>query len=136
MPSPARGSPFHSLGASMGRWMQVLAKQVAEARSDSPVVGETAPHPLMHAYGSLCQANPGKREIIREQFPMLSAVAFDSNRYSDETLSLNPDETRLLLDEVERFRRVCRRQEYIQSLDGMASYAAWRGAQQPEEFEK
>ena len=120
----------------MGRWMQVL-KQPAEARreTDAQVIGEVAPHPLMHAFGSLCQANPGKRDLVQWQFPMLSAVSIGSQRYADETLELRPDETRRLLDEVERLRRVCGREEYIESLDGPASYAAWRGTENAEEFE-
>ena len=122
----------------MGRWMQVLEKEPAAAQGvgEGRVIAEMAPYALMHAFTSLCKANPGKREAIRTQFPMLASTAVDSDRYADETLTLKADETRLLLQEVERLRRVCRREEYIQSLDGPASYVAWRGAEEPEEFER
>src|SRR5262245_5249442 len=110
----------------MGRWMQVLRRQQPETPSgqhtacEDWVIAETAPHPLMHAFGSLCQANPGKRELIGNQFPILKAVGIGSGRYVDEHLWLKPHETGLLVQELERLRRLCRREEYIKSLDGPA----------------
>jgi hypothetical protein len=72
-------------------------------------VREIAPHPLMHAFGALCQANAGKREVIQKSFPALEAVGLGSPRYTDEDLWLNADELGQLLEEIRRLRRVCRR---------------------------
>jgi hypothetical protein len=101
----------------------------------SLVVGEIAPHPLIYAFQELCKANPGKREIIREQFPMLESVGFRSDRYVDEDLWLNATEVERLIEEFQRLRRVCRREEFITHLDGPATYEAWRSSEQREEFE-
>jgi hypothetical protein len=96
------------------------------------VVREIAPHPLMYAFGALCQANPGKREVIRKCFPALEAVGPGSPRYADDNLWLNVEELGQLLQEFRRLRRVCRREEYVTGLDGAASYEAWRNSDQPD----
>jgi len=117
--------------------MQVLRGRQSDDRAiENEVVAETAPHVLMHAFRSLCQANPGRRELIANQFPMLETVGIGSDRYADENLWLEPDETGLLVQELEKLRRLCRREEYVESLDGPATYIAWRGAEQPEDFDK
>jgi hypothetical protein len=99
------------------------------------VVGEIASHPLMHAFDRLCQANPGKREIIRKHFPMLEAVGLNSNRYVDEDLWLDAVEVGRLLEEFQRLRRVCRREEFITALDGSVTYEAWRSSERREDFD-
>ena len=99
------------------------------------VIGELAPHPLMHAFSGLCQANLGKRESIRRQFPMLEAVGLHSNRYVDEDLWLDAVEVSRLFEEFRRLRRICRREEFITGLDGPATYEAWRSAERREDFE-
>ena len=79
----------------MGRWMEVVRQQPPQGQGHHDhayqeiVVGKIAPHPLMHAFGALCQANPGKREVIGKCFPTLEAVRLDSPRYVDEDLWLN-----------------------------------------------
>ena len=116
----------------MGRWMQFVRRRPTQRQQgrdqiyEDFVVREIAPHPLMHAFGALCQANPGKREVIRECFPTLEAIRPDSPGYTDEDLWLNADELGQLLEEFQRLRRVCRREEYITGIDGTASYEAWR----------
>jgi hypothetical protein len=97
----------------MGRWMQVLRSPESQPSSGQDgssrheLIEETAPHPVMHAFGSLCQASPGKREVVRAEFPML-----------------------------ERLLRLCRREEYVPSLDGRATYDAWRGGDEPEHLDE
>src|SRR5262245_3062263 len=125
----------------MGRWMEVVRRRPAQGQHDHGqayedlVVREIAPHPLMHAFGALCQANPGKREVIRECFPTLAALGLGSPRYVEEGLWLNADELGQLLEEFRRLRRVCRREEYITGIDGTASYEAWRKPDPPEYFD-
>jgi hypothetical protein len=89
----------------------------------------------MYAFQELCKTNPGKSEIIREQFPMLEAVGLRSDRYVDEDLWLNAAEVEQLIDEFQRLRRVCRGEEFITHLDGPASYEAWRRLEQRQDFE-
>jgi hypothetical protein len=125
----------------MGRWMEVVRVLPSRGRRSHDesykqlVVGEIAPHPLMHAFGGLCQANPGMREIIRKYFPMLEAVGLNSNRYVDEDLWLDAAEIGRLIEELQRLRRICRREEFIAALDGPAAYDAWRDSDRPEEFD-
>jgi len=125
----------------MGRWMEVVRQRPADGQHDHGhiyedlIVREIAPHPLMHAFGALCQANPGKREVIRESFPTLEAIALGSPRYSGEDLWLSADELGQLLEEFRRLRRVCRREEYLTGIDGAASYEAWRNSERSDEFD-
>jgi len=65
-------------------------------------VGELAPHPLMHAFGGLCQANPGQREIITRYFPMLEAVGLHSSRYVEEELWLDAVDVGRLIEEFRK----------------------------------
>ena len=125
----------------MGRWMELVRERPVEGRQQHDesynrlVVGEIAPHPVVYAFQELCKANPGKVEIIREQFPMLEAVGLCSDRYVKEDLWLSAAEVEQLIDEFQRLRRVCRREEFITHLDGPASYEAWRRLGQREDFE-
>jgi hypothetical protein len=126
----------------MGRWMEVLRAQPEDGQRghdesyEKLVVGEIAPHPLMHAFDQLCRANPGKREIIRKHFPMLEAVGLNSDRYVDEDLWLDAAEASRLIEELQKLRRICQREEFIASLDGPATYAAWRGSERREDFDE
>ena len=121
--------------------MEVVRQQPPQGQRDHDqvyeelIVREIAPHPLMYAFGALCQANPGKREVIRKCFPALEAVGLGSPRYADEDVWLNAEELGQLLAELRRLRRVCRRQEYVTGIDGAASYEAWRNSDRPEDFD-
>ena len=121
--------------------MEVVRRQPPPGQRDHDqayrelVVREIAPHPLMYAFGALCQANPGRHEAIRNCFPTLEAVGLGSPRYTDEDLWLNADELGPLLEELRRLRRVCRREEYLTGIDGAASYEAWRKSDRPEDFD-
>jgi hypothetical protein len=121
--------------------MQVVRGRPAQGQHDHDqiyedlVVREIAPHPLMHAFGALCLANPGKREVIRVCFPTLEAIRLGSPGYTDEDLWLNAHELGQLLEEFRRLRRVCRREEYITGIDGTASYEAWRKPGPSESFD-
>jgi hypothetical protein len=126
----------------MGRWMEVVRAQPPQGQRchdesyERLVVGEIAPHPLMYAFGALCQANPGKREVIRKCFPMLEAVGLNSNRYVDEDLWLDAVEVGQLIEEFQRLRRLCRRQECVTTLDGPTTYEAWRSSERREDFDR
>jgi hypothetical protein len=89
----------------------------------------------MCAFGALCQANPGKREVIRKCFPTLEAVGLNSPRYIDEDLWLNAEELGQLLEEFRRVRRVCRWEDCVTGIDGAASYEAWRKSDRPKDFD-
>jgi hypothetical protein len=125
----------------MGRWMQVVRRQAPQGHDgpdqvlDDLVLGEIAPHPLMHAFDAVCRANPGKREIIHKWFPTLDGIALGSTRYADEELWLNAAELGHLLEELRRLRRVCRREQRLPGIDGAASYAMWLGCDRPEDFD-
>jgi hypothetical protein len=126
----------------MGRWMEVLRARPGEGQRghdesyEKLVVGEIAPHALMHAFDQLCRANPGKREIVRKHFPMLEAVGLNSDRYLDEDLWLGAVEVSRLIEELHKLRRICQGEEFITSLDGPATYAAWRGSERREDFDE
>ena len=66
---------------------------------------------------------------------MLGAVGLCSDRYVKEDLWLSAAEVEQLIDEFQRLRRVCRREEFITHLDGPASYEAWRTLEQREDLE-
>ena len=99
------------------------------------VIGEIAPHPLMYAFDQLCRANSGKRETIEKHFPLLAAVSLNSNRYLNEDLWLDATEVGRLVEEFRRLRRICRREEFIATLDGQTTYEAWCGVEPREDFE-
>lgn len=99
------------------------------------VVGQIAPNPLMHAFDQLCRANPGKRGIISKHFPVLEAVGTNSSRYVNEDLWLDSAEAGRLAEELGKLRRVCRCEEFITTLDGPGTYEAWRGSEQPGDFD-
>ena len=127
----------------MGKWMEVVNvyykkldvqwKPAWESWEDSlspRVVGETWPQGLMWAADAL-----GPR--ARSQFPMLFYVWRGSKAYEDESLWLRPEETLILLDEFQRMRRLCRREEFIWHIDAEELYEAWRDGWPPkEQFEK
>lgn len=58
----------------MGRWMEVLRQQPPQGQRDHDqvyaelVVREIGPHPLMYAFGALCQANPGDELEMEAKF--------------------------------------------------------------------
>jgi hypothetical protein len=125
----------------MGRWMEVVRAQPPQGQRDHDesyerlVVGQIAPNPLMRAFDELCRANPGKHGIVSKHFPMLEAVGTNSSRYVDEDLWLDSAEAGRLIEEFQKLRRVCRREEFITALDGPATYEAWRGSDRQEDFD-
>ena len=116
----------------MGRWMQVV--RIDGSSRQETVVSEVAPNPLINAFDALCEGNPGKRESIRQHFPMLEAVG-TGDRYVDEEMSLQGEASERLLAEFRRLRRICGREEFITGLNGPSAYGAWRTSWQPAEFE-
>src|SRR5215468_10954255 len=108
----ARSMGCSNRRTGMGRWMEVVRQRPADGQHDHGqvyedlIVREIAPHPLMHAFGALCQANPGKREVIGEFFPTLEAIGLGSPRYTGEDLWLSADQLGQLLEEFRRLRRV------------------------------
>ena len=121
--------------------MEIVREQPPQGQRDHDgtyeklIVREIAPHPLMYAFGGLCQANPGKREVIRKYFPALEAVGLRSPRYVDDDLCLAAEEIGQLLEEFQRLRRVCRREEFIPGIHGQSTYEAWRGSDRTEDFD-
>jgi hypothetical protein len=117
----------------MGKWLEVLReKPPAEAdgyfKRRPSIVAELAPHPLLWAGRCLSRAH-------RTLFPTLDLVRQDSTAYVDECLSLDELQTKELLRELRRVRRICRRQEFIAGLDGQRFYELWRNGETPEAFE-
>jgi hypothetical protein len=114
--------------------------QQAQVPSDDAykqiLVAEIAPHPLMHAFDALRQANPGKIYVIREHFPVLESVGLRSPRYVDEELWLNSTEIGQLIEELQKLRRVCRREKFISQLNGPATYERWRGSDPADSYDQ
>src|SRR4051812_37582560 len=98
------------------------------------IVGECAPHPLLHAARAI-QAGSRRGRNSSDAFPMLDRVRLDSRWYVDEDLWLPPSDVVQLLDEFTRLRRVCRYEEFVLGLDGRAVAARWRDMDAPVEFE-
>jgi hypothetical protein len=125
----------------VGRWMEVVRRQPPQGHRhhdqayEELIVREIAPHPLMHAFGALCQVNAGQREVIQKSFPTLEAVGLGSPRYIDDDLWLNADDLGKLVEEFRRLRRVCGREEFVPRIDAATCYETWRKSDGPADFD-
>lgn len=122
----------------MGRWLEVLrrcpphgAHSTLDEYQDA-ILGEIAPHPLIHAYEHI-------PKDLREQFPMLRRIRLRSEDYIDECLLLSPEEVRQVEAEYYRLRRLCRGEEPLyfsgRRFDPELFMTRWRRWSSTAEFE-
>lgn len=106
----------------MGRYLEVLKERPPEGATweerRALSVKEVYPHAALELRRCL-------RGAGRAAFPMLWRVGYDSEEYVNESLWLDAEEAGTLLAEIQRVRRVCRREEFVHGIDGMALWEAW-----------
>jgi hypothetical protein len=117
----------------MGRWLEVLSERPPAdadgyAQRCPLIVAEITPHPLLGAGRCLPRA-------FRDRFPMLDLVREDSSAYVDEWLWLDAPQVEVLLGELRRVRRLCRREEFLAGMNARRFYDFWRQDESPEKCE-
>jgi len=107
----------------MGKWLEVLTERPAD---DEPyletkpeiIINEIAPNPLIGCAKLIAHK-------YKDELPALYQIRPHSTAYSNESLCLNSQEAKLVLDEFRRIRNVADHKDFINGISAERVQELW-----------